>query len=163
MSSSLPVFPGCFDPITNGHVDIIKRASSMFGGLTVAILENPSKNALIPVSKRIEIVETTLTQAKISNVEVLSFQGLLVDLLRRLKSQTIVRGIRGGTDFDYELSLSRANRHLHPDVDTIFLMADKDYSFISSSLVQQILHFGGDIDNLVPATVVDYFKQISQS
>lgn len=161
MSLSSPVFPGCFDPITNGHVDIVRRAVSIFGRLTVAILENPSKQWLIPIAKRIELVEKTLEVNGIVDVEVVSFQGLLVDLLRRLNSKTIIRGIRGGTDFDYELNLSRANHHLHPGVDTCFLMAHKDCSFISSSLVQQIVHFGGDISNLVPATIVDYFVGLS--
>lgn len=146
------VYPGSFDPITNGHVDIIRRASAAFDRLVVAVLENPRKKPLLPVEARIAVLREVVEDARIATdrIEVVSFTGLTVDLCRSRQAHWIVRGLRAISDFEAELQLAHNNRKLAPDVDTVFFMTSIEHGYVSSSLVKEIAQFGGDISEMVP-------------
>jgi pantetheine-phosphate adenylyltransferase len=148
--NSLPriaVYPGSFDPVTLGHMDIIMRASKQFDILIVAVLNNLSKNALFSVEERTELLKQVT--ADIPNVQVDSFRDLLVNYVREKEARVIVRGIRTITDFEYELQLASTNHKLNPDAETIFMMTNPKYSYLSSSLVKEIAHFNGDLSEWV--------------
>jgi len=146
------VYPGSFDPITNGHVDIIRRASAAFDRLVVAVLENPRKRPLLPVEARVAVLRQVVEDAEIpaDRIEVVSFIGLTVDLCRARSAHWIVRGLRAISDFEAELQLAHNNRKLAPDVDTVFFMTSIEHGYVSSSLVKEIAQFGGDISEMVP-------------
>ena len=141
------VYPGSFDPVTMGHMDIITRASKQFDLLIVAVLNNLSKNPLFTVEERKELL--TRVTSHLPNVEVDSFRDLLANYVRQKNAQVIVRGIRSVTDFEYELQLASTNHKLNPDAETIFMMTNPKYSYLSSSLVKEIAHFNGDTTDLV--------------
>ena len=145
------IYPGSFDPVTNGHLDIIRRAAKIADHLIVAVLNNPDKHPLFTVAERVEMLRETT--ADIPNVRVDSFSGLTVDYARREHAVFMVRGLRAVTDFDYELQLSLTNKALAPDVDTVFLATDLKYAFLSSSVVKDAAAFGGDISAFVPPAV----------
>ncbi len=146
------VYPGSFDPVTYGHIDIIKRAAEMFDELTVCVLNNKGKTPLFSVEERVKILEEATKD--IANVKVDSFSGLLIDYARNNGVPTIVRGLRAITDFEYELQIAQTNRVLSEGkVDTIFLTTALEYSYLSSSSVKEIASFGGDISRCVPAEV----------
>jgi pantetheine-phosphate adenylyltransferase len=149
--SVLAIYPGSFDPITNGHLDLIQRGARMFGRLIVAILRNESKAPMFSVEERMEMLREVV--AKYPNVEVDSFDGLLVDYAARRSATVLLRGIRAISDYEYELQMALMNRRLRPDIETIFMMANEAYSFISSRLVKEVGHLGGNISGLVPASV----------
>lgn len=149
----IAVYPGSFDPTTNGHLDIIKRAAKLCDKLIVAVLENPSKNPLFTVEERVGHLKIILKDFK--NVEVQSFTGLLVDFARSVGSNIVVRGLRGVTDFSYEFQMALTNRALDSDIETLFISADTQYLFFSSSQVKEIAFFGGNIDNMVPQIIKD--------
>ena len=138
------IYPGSFDPVTFGHLDIIKRSASLADHLIVGVLNNSSKTPLFSVDERVNMIKEVT--ADIPNVEVLSFSGLLVDFARKHNVQVIIRGLRAVTDFEYELAMSQTNRVANPDVDTIFL---------NTSIVKEMAQYGGDISKFVPAQVVD--------
>lgn len=143
------VYPGSFDPMTFGHLDVIRRASSMFDELTVAVLNNTAKSPLFSVDERVKILAEATKD--LSNVKIDSFSGLLVDYCREKDIHIIIRGLRAITDFEYELQTAQTNRKLSDDdVDTIFLTTSLAYSYLSSSAVKQIATFGGDISQFVP-------------
>ncbi len=142
------VYPGSFDPATNGHLDIIKRASKIVDKLYVAVLDNPSKTPLFTVGERVAQLKEILKDH--DNIEVRSFSGLLVDFARSVNSNIIVRGLRGVTDFSYEFQMALSNRSLDSDIETLFISADTQYLFFSSSQVKEIAYFKGNIDNMVP-------------
>lgn len=143
------VYPGSFDPVTYGHIDIIKRAAEMFDELTVSVLNNKGKTPLFSVEERVKILEEATKE--IPNVRVDSFSGLLIDYAKQNGVPTIVRGLRAITDFEYELQIAQTNRVLSEGkVDTIFLTTDLEYSYLSSSSVKEIASFGGDISICVP-------------
>lgn len=146
------VYPGSFDPITNGHVDIIRRASVAFDRLVVAVLENPRKRPLLAVEARVAVLRQVVEDAGIpaDRIEVVSFIGLTVDLCRARSAHWIVRGLRAISDFEAELQLAHNNRKLAPDVDTVFFMTSIEHGYVSSSLVKEIAQFGGDISEMVP-------------
>lgn len=145
------IYPGSFDPITNGHLDLIERGSRLFERLVVAILENAAKEPLFSVEERMEMLrEVTRPYA---NVSVDSFQGLLVDYMKQRKAQVIVRGIRAISDYEYELQMALMNKRLWPVVETVFLMSSEAYSFVSSRLIKQVFELGGDVSGLVPPIV----------
>ncbi len=145
------IYPGSFDPITNGHLDLIERGSRLFGRLIVSILRNDTKQPLFSVTERMEMLREVV--AAYPNVEVDSFDGLLVDHASNRGATVILRGIRAISDYEYELQMALMNRRLRPAVETVFLMAGEAYSFISSRLVKQVFGLGGNISGLVPPSV----------
>lgn len=146
------IYPGTFDPITNGHVDIIKRASVLFSELVIAVASNAGKQPLLPFSKRIELVKQVVTPLK--HVEVVGFDGLLVDLVKAQQAQIILRSLRGnGSELEYELQLAGMNRQLCQKIETIFLTSSEEFMFISSTAIREIAALGGDIVPFVPPIV----------
>ncbi len=145
------VYPGSFDPVTRGHLDIIERASKVFDHLIVAVLENPRKNALFSMAERVKMLKS-ITQSY-DNVEVDSYQGLLVEYAEKNNLATIIKGLRAISDFEFEFQMALINKKLNRNVDTMFMMTDYKYSFISSSLVKEVASYGGDIKGLVPPQV----------
>ncbi len=145
------IYPGSFDPLTNGHLDLIARGSRMADRLIVAVLKNESKQALFSVEERMEIIRETARP--FGNVEVASFDGLLVDFASSHGASLILRGIRAISDYEYEQQMALMNRRLRPDVETVFLMAAEAYSFVSSKLVKEVASLGGDVSGLVPPAV----------
>jgi pantetheine-phosphate adenylyltransferase len=144
--------PGTFDPVTNGHLDIIERAGQRFDPVIVAVLDNPGKQPLFTVDERVAMLKEAT--AGLANVEVDSFSGLLVEYARRTGSEVIVKGLRAVTDFDFEIQMAQMNRQL-TGVETLFMTTDPRWSFLSSSLVREVARFGGDVSALVPRVVVE--------
>jgi pantetheine-phosphate adenylyltransferase len=153
---SLALCPGSFDPVTNGHLDIIERAATNFDDVLVAILRNPAKDALFTVEERIEMLNTSI--ADLGNVRVGSFAGLLVDYARENSVSVIVKGLRAVTDFDYEIQMAHMNSRL-TGIDTYFLPTRNDYSYLSSSLVRDVARHGGNVEGLVPDHVLTALKE----
>jgi pantetheine-phosphate adenylyltransferase len=151
------VYPGSFDPLTFGHIDIIERSARMFDELVVAILTNPQKSALFSVAERIEIMQEIL-KPRFPNVEIDVFGGLLVHYAVQKKAQVIVRGIRAVTDYEYEFQMALMNRRLEPQIETVFMMPAENYSYLSSRLVKEIAELGGSVSGLVPETVQERLK-----
>ena len=150
--NTIAVYPGSFDPITNGHLDVIRRASGAFERVIVAVLANPRKQPLLAVDQRIEIIRRALAGdgASGDRIEVDSFEGLTVDFCRSRGAQFIVRGLRAISDFETEMQLAHNNRKLAPEVDTVFFMTALEHGYVSSSLVKEIAQFGGDVSEMVP-------------
>jgi pantetheine-phosphate adenylyltransferase len=148
---SLAVFPGSFDPITNGHLDIIARGLSVFDDVTIAILINPGKQALFTVEERVEIIRETYRSEP--RVKVDTFSGLLVDYAERVGAAVIVRGLRAISDFEYEFQMALMNRRLNPRIETVFMMPAESYSYLSSRLVKEVFQLGGRVRDLVPPVV----------
>ena len=149
--STLAVFPGSFDPLTNGHVDIITRGLRLFDRIVVAILLNAEKSPLFSTAERVEISRAVFKA--LPNVEVDTFEGLLVDYVERRKAQVIVRGLRAVSDFEYEFQMALMNRHLEPTLETVFMMPAEQYSYISSRLIKEVFSLGGRVSGLVPDLV----------
>ncbi len=141
------VYPGTFDPITNGHIDLVSRAARVFTKVVVAIAESPHKNPLLSLDERILLSRNELIELK--NVEVLGFSNLLVEFVQQVGAGVLIRGLRAVSDFEYEFQLASMNRHLAPNVETLFLTPDEEYSFISSSLVKEIARLDGDVSEFV--------------
>lgn len=152
----IAVYPGSFDPITFGHLDIIERSSSIFDRLIVTILENSSKKPLFSVEERKDMIIKTTSAFK--NVEVDYFSGLLMDYMRQNNYHIIIKGLRMLSDFEYEFQMALMNKKLNDDVETLFMMTSSKYAYISSSIVKEVASFGGDIDDLVPAYVASKLK-----
>ena len=152
------IYPGSFDPVTNGHVDVIERAAKLFSKVIVAVIRNPEKKSKFSLDQRVEMLKEALANDK--NVVVDSFDGLLVEYARRKKANIIVRGLRAVSDFDYEFQMALTNRKMAPEIETLFFMTDYKYSYLSSSFVKQIAHFGGDISELVPTPVAEKLKEV---
>jgi pantetheine-phosphate adenylyltransferase len=148
------IYPGTFDPITNGHLDIIKRASSIFDKIVVAVANNKSKKSMFSLETRVKMV--TLATQSISNIEVKEFNSLLVDFAKSENSKIIIRGLRAVSDFEYELQMSYANQSLDNKIDTIYLMPTLNNAFISSSIVRNILSYNGDVSHLVPKEIIKF-------
>ena len=151
------IFAGSFDPITNGHLDIICRASKLFDELQIGVLYNPNKKGLFNFDERVELIKSCTKHLK--NIKIVSFNGLLVDYCKDNGIDTLVRGIRTGADIEYELQMAHMNKELNPDIETIILPTTPKYSFVSSSLVKEVLTFNGDIKNLVPDIVLEELKK----
>ena len=143
----LAVYPGTFDPITNGHTDLVARAARVFPKVVVAIAESPHKKPLFSLEERIELSRNQMSH--LDNVEVVGFGNLLVEFVQQIGAGIIIRGLRAVSDFEYEFQLASMNRHLAPDVETMFLTPDEDFSFISSSLVKEIARLDGDVSEFV--------------
>ncbi|MBR2044786.1 MAG: pantetheine-phosphate adenylyltransferase [Agathobacter sp.] len=147
------VYPGSFDPITFGHLDIIERSAKMVDELVIAVLRNSSKNSLFSLEERVNMIKEVTRE--IPNVRVETFDGLLVDYMRQIDASIIIRGLRAVTDFEYELQIAQMNHVLKDDAETIFLITNLKYSYLSSSLVREIASYGGDITKLVPKQLID--------
>jgi len=151
------IYPGTFDPLTLGHLDLIERSSKMFDEIVVAIGNNPEKNPLFNIEERINMI--TIATAHLKNIKVIQFHSLLVELSTKLNTNIIIRGIRSSADFEYELQMGYANVSLKKELETIYLMPKLEYSFISSSVVRAILKFNGEIDHLVPKSILNDIKR----
>ena len=151
------IYPGSFDPITNGHLDLIERASRIFDHLIITILHNHRKNPLFSLEERITMIEKAVSH--LNNVEVQSYSGLLVDCAKENNCHIIVRGLRAVTDFKYEIQMSQTNRLLAPDLDTVFVTTDMKYGYLSSSTVREVAYFHGDLTPFVPAFVAEELEK----
>ena len=156
---TIAIYPGSFDPITNGHIDLIHRACRLFDEVIIAITQNANKKSLLSINQRIEAVETSITST--SNVQVMGFNSLLVDFAREHNAQIIIRGLRAVSDFEYEFQLSGMNKRLNPRIETLFMTPSEEFANISSSLVREILSLGGDISSFVPSPVETILRRIS--
>ncbi len=145
------VYPGSFDPITNGHVDIIRRGLKIFDKILVAVLENPKKSALFATKERVEMIEEEFVDEK--NVEVKVFHGLLVEFAKKNDAKIVIRGLRAISDFEYEFQMALMNRKLNPEIETFFMMPSVDYTFLSSMLVKEVYMLGGSLLDLLPQHV----------
>ena len=150
-TSVAAIYPGSFDPITNGHLDLIERGARLVDRLIVAVLRNSSKQYLFSVEERIEMLREAL--APFSNVQVEFFEGLLVNFASQQQAKLIIRGIRAVSDYEYELQMALMNRRLRPEVETVFLLAREEYSYLSSSMVKEVARLGGNISGLTPPAV----------
>ena len=151
------VYPGTFDPITNGHLDIISRGGTLFDRIIVAILRNPEKDPLFPLEERVDILRSVV--GKWPSVVVEAFDGLLVEYARERGAQVIVRGRRALSDFEYEFQMTQMNQRLEPGIQTVFMMPSEAYSYVSSRLVKEVARLGGDVSGLVPPDVVSRLKR----
>jgi pantetheine-phosphate adenylyltransferase len=153
----LCIYPGTFDPFTNGHLDVLQRAAKLFGQVRVAVAIDSTKKPLFSPEKRVELIRGNLRG--LPNVDVVSFDGLLVEFARREKAIAIIRGLRALSDFEFEFNMALMNRHLEPKVETIFVMPKESYSYTSSSLVKQIAKLGGDVSKFVPGNVAKALRK----
>ena len=153
---TIAVYPGSFDPITNGHLDVIGRATGVFDRVIVAVLANPRKQPLLSADERVAVIRAALSEAGLNGdrVGVETFDGLTVDFCRRAGAGFIVRGLRAISDFETEMQLAHNNRRLAPDVDTVFFMTAVEHGYVSSSLVKEIASFGGDVSQMVPQAAI---------
>ncbi len=150
------IYPGTFDPITLGHVDVVNRGLKLFDHIVIGVAENPNKEPMFDLETRLKMVRETFADAP--DVEVVSFNGLLVDLAHDQKGDAILRGLRAASDFEYEFQMATMNRRLDERIETCFVMAREDYTFVSSRFIREISAMGGDVSELVPATVAPYLK-----
>lgn len=148
----IAIYPGSFDPITNGHLDILQRAASIFDIVHIAVATNLNKAPLFTAAERCELIKNCLTP-RLQNVKVSCFDGLVVEYAHRLGASVIIRGLRAVSDFEYEFQMALMNRHLDDDIDTVFLMPAEEYTYLSSSTIKEIARFGGDIAAFVPEHV----------
>jgi len=154
------VYPGSFDPVTNGHLDIIERAAKVFDEVIVAVLINPHKKGCFSIEERVELIQRVIIQ--FPNVKVKSFSGLLINFMRQQEARVILKGLRAVADFEYELQMNLMNKKLDPDVETVFMMTSAENSYLSSSAVKQVAMFGGSIKDLVPDDVIpDITKKVN--
>ncbi|WP_318357138.1 pantetheine-phosphate adenylyltransferase [Enterobacter sp.] len=145
------IYPGTFDPITNGHIDIVTRAASMFDQVVMAIAASPSKKPMFTLDERVALAQQAV--AHLSNVEVVGFSDLMANFARDQQANILIRGLRAVADFEYEMQLAHMNRHLMPTLESVFLMPSKEWSFISSSLVKEVARHAGDVTHFLPAHV----------
>lgn len=155
---NIGIYPGTFDPPTNGHFDLIERSSRIFGKVIVAVATNPSKKTLITIRKRVSLLKEMVTH--LENVEVSSFSGLLVDYARSVGATVIVRGLRAVSDFEYEFQMAHMNKKLYPDLDTVFMMTGEKYFYVSSNIIKEIVSLGGDVKDLVHDCVETELRKI---
>ncbi len=152
------IYPGTFDPFTNGHLDVLLRAAKLFDRVTVAVALSSTKEPLFTAEQRVALIRATL--GKMPNVDVVAFDGLLVEFAHQQKAHAIIRGLRALSDFEFEFNMALMNRHLEPQVETIFVMPNESYSYTSSTLVKQIARLGGDVTKFVPAPVAEALQAV---
>jgi pantetheine-phosphate adenylyltransferase len=152
------IYPGTFDPFTFGHLDVLQRAAKLFDHVTVAIANNPGKGPLFPPERRLELVQASTKH--LPNVSSTLFDGLLVEFARAQKAVALIRGLRALSDFEFEFNMALMNRHLEPEIETLFVMPREAYSYTSSSLVKQVAKLGGDVSNFVPPEVIKALREI---
>lgn len=152
---TLAIYPGSFDPITKGHLDVLKRASKVFDRVIIAVLTNSAKKSFLPLEIRTQLIKEAVSE--LTNVEVDNFEGLTVEYARKKGAKVLIRGLRAVSDFEYEMQLSQMNNNLAPDLETVFLTTKPKYNFISSSVVKEVALLGGDISKFVPEAVNKYF------
>ena len=151
---TIALYPGSFDPFTNGHLDILERATNLFNHVIVTVAVNKEKNAVFSWDERVNLIEACLASKPWAHkVEVNQFTGLLVDHAQKMNADTLVRGVRQISDFEYEFRMALTNKRLAPNVDTIFLMPDEEFTFISASIVKEVAYWGGDLSSFVPENV----------
>ena len=154
------IYPGSFDPITNGHIDVIHRAQNLFDSIVIAVAKNPNKKPLFSVEERVQLIEENFQDAP--NVAVIAFDGLIVDLAKDQKAIALIRGLRAASDFEYEFQMAQMNRHLNDQIETVFLMPNEKYFFTSSNLIKQVFEFTDRERLLIPKNVhtalVNYYK-----
>jgi len=153
------IYPGSFDPVTKGHLDVLKRAAGIFDKVIIAVLKNSSKRSFLPIEDRLHLIKLSCEYDKLENVEVDSFQGLTIDYARLKGANVLIRGLRAVSDFEYEMQLSQTNNALAEDINTVFLITKPKYNFISSSTVKEVATMGGDVSKFVPPPVAEYLKQ----
>ena len=151
------IYPGSFDPITNGHLDIVKRASSIFDKVLIGVYDIPQKSLLFSVEERVDMARKAVTEYK--NVEVLSYSGITVEFARKAKAQVLVRGLRASSDFEREFEMALMNKKLAPDIELVCFMANLRYQFLSSSLLKEIIQLGGNLDDMMPQHVSAALKK----
>ncbi len=149
------IFPGSFDPLTNGHLDVIKRSLPLFDEIIIAVLNNPEKNPMFSVEERVEMIGQIIPSLDHSEckLSVRSFSGLTAEFAKQCNAKAIIRGIRAVADYEYELRMALMNRRLEPEIETVFLMADEEFSYVSSTLMKQVFLLGGRVDGLIPELV----------
>jgi len=157
MKERIGIYPGSFDPITNGHLDILLRGLELFDTVVVAIAHNMEKEGLFSIEERKDLILRSVEGTK--NIIVDSFEGLQADYMRRMKARFVIRGLRAMSDFEYEFQMASMNRNLNPGMDTIFMMTSKDYFFVSSRTIKEVASFGGSVEGLVPEVVEKALKQ----
>lgn len=157
LKDTLCIYPGSFDPITLGHVDIIRRAAGIFSEIVVAVLRNPSKPGCFPIEKRVEMIQKAC--GDIPNVLVDCFEGLLVDYMKEKHGTVVIRGLRAVSDFDTEFKMAQVNRQIYPHMETLFMMTSPQHAYISSSVVREIAAFGGEVASLVPESILEDIYQ----
>lgn len=155
---TIAIYPGSFDPLTNGHLDILERASKLFDRVIIAVLINSSKQPFLPIDDKIQLITQSVSRFK--NVEVDSFKGLTVEYAKMKKANALIRGLRAISDFEYEMQMAQMNKSLYHELETIFLTPKPEFNFISSSLVKEIARLGADISEYVPEAVNDYLLKM---
>jgi pantetheine-phosphate adenylyltransferase len=153
----IAIYPGSFDPITNGHVDIIERSLKIFDKIIIGVLENPEKEHFFSIEERVNIIKEIFKNRE--EIEVEPFRGLLVDFVKRKNAKVVIRGLRAISDFEYEFQMALMNRKLNPEIETFFMMPSIEYSFLSSRLVKEVFSLGGCIKNLVPPVVEEQLRK----
>jgi len=151
------IYPGTFDPITNGHLDLIKRAASMFDEIVIGVAASPSKKTMFTLEERVQLTQDAVTEFK--NVSVSGFSGLLVDFAKKEQATILIRGLRTTVDFEYEFGLTNMYRKLMPELESLFLTPSEEYAFLSSTIVREVAIHGGDIENFVPTVVSNAIKE----
>jgi pantetheine-phosphate adenylyltransferase len=162
---TVAVYPGSFDPVTNGHLDVIERASRVFDRLVIGVLENPKKQPLLASDERIRVLREAIAASgpPADRIEVRAFGGLTVDFCRTVGASFIVRGLRAISDFETEMLLAHNNRRLAPDIDTVFFMTSVEFGYVSSSLVKEIASFGGDVTSMIPPAAITALRTLARS
>ena len=154
---TVAIYPGSFDPITNGHIDVATRAAKIFDRLVIGIYDNPGKQLMFTLEERVEMARKAV--ANLPNVEVMPFAGLAVDFADRVKAQVMVRGLRVSADFEHEFDMAMMNKKLNPELELVCLMASPEYQFLSSSLLKEVVRLGGSINDLVPKHVAEALRK----
>lgn len=153
---TLAIYPGSFDPLTKGHLDVLKRASRIFDKVIISVLNNSAKEAFIPLEDKLELIQGAIADAKLTNVEVDCFDGLTVEYAKKKGAKVLIRGLRAVSDFEYEMQLAQMNQNLDNGIETVFLTTKPSYNFISSGVVKEAAKLGGDVSQLVPQNVNEY-------
>ena len=154
---TIAIYPGSFDPITNGHIDVANRASGIFEKIVVGVYDNPDKQLMFTLEERVELAHKSL--ANLTNTEVMSFSGLVIDFAKKVEAQVMVRGLRVSADFEHEFDMAMMNKRLNPKLELVCLMASPEYQFLSSSILKEVARLGGNIDDLVPRHVAEALRK----